>query len=73
METFFKLVLKLHFVSLNKFTYSAFMVVQVHLLKSRHCVESARIRSYSGPYFPAFRLNTERYAVKQLYRNLSGI
>ena len=26
-----------------------------------HCVKSARIRSSSCPYFPAFRLNTERY------------
>ena len=25
-------------------------------------VKSVRIRSYSGPYFPAFRLNTERYS-----------
>ena len=25
------------------------------------CVKSIRIRSYSGPYFPAFGLNTERY------------
>ena len=24
-----------------------------------HCVKSVRIRSYSGPYFPAFGLNTE--------------
>ena len=28
-----------------------------------HCVKSVRIRSYSGPYFPAFGLNTERYKV----------
>ena len=28
-----------------------------------HCVKSIRIRSYSGPYFPAFRLNLERYFV----------
>ena len=28
-----------------------------------HCVKRVRIRSYSGPYFPAFGLNTERYAV----------
>ena len=28
------------------------------------CVlENVRIRSYSGPYFPAFELNTERYSV----------
>ena len=28
-----------------------------------HCEQSVRIRSYSDPYFPAFRLNTERYSV----------
>ena len=28
-----------------------------------HCVKSVRIRSHSGPYFPAFGLNTERYSV----------
>ena len=25
----------------------------------KHCVKSVRIRSYSGPYFPAFGLNTQ--------------
>ena len=28
-----------------------------------HCVKSVRIRSYSGPHFPAFKLNMERYSV----------
>ena len=28
-----------------------------------HCVKSVRIRSFSGTYFPAFRLNTERYGL----------
>ena len=28
-----------------------------------HCVKSVRVRSYSGPHFPAFVLNTERYRV----------
>ena len=28
-----------------------------------HCVKSVRIRSFSGPHFPAFGLNTERYSV----------
>ena len=28
-----------------------------------HCLKSVRIRSFSGPYFPAFGLNTERYSV----------
>ena len=27
-----------------------------------HCVKSVRIRSFSGPYFPAFGLSTERYS-----------
>ena len=27
------------------------------------CVKSMRIRNYSGPHFPAFGLNTERYGV----------
>ena len=29
------------------------------------CVNSFRIRSYSGPYFPAFGLNMEIYFVSQ--------
>ena len=28
------------------------------------CVNSVRIRSFPGPYFPAFGLNTERYSVR---------
>ena len=30
-----------------------------------HSVKSVRIRSYSGSYFPAFGLNTERYSVSK--------
>ena len=30
---------------------------------NKHCVKSVRIRSFSGLYFSAFRLNTERYGV----------
>ena len=26
-----------------------------------HCLKSVRIRSYSGPHFPASGLNTEKY------------
>ena len=31
--------------------------------KQIRCVQRVRIRNYSGPYFPAFELNTERYEV----------
>ena len=33
------------------------------LKQDKHYVKSVRIRSYSGPYFPAFRLNTKRYEI----------
>ena len=32
-----------------------------------HCMKSVRIRSFSGPYFPSFRLNTERYRIQTEY------
>ena len=38
------------------------MFILTRLLGSIHCVKSVRIRSYSGPHFPAFGLNTERFA-----------
>ena len=34
-----------------------------HLIIILHCVKRVRIWSYSGAYFPAFGLNTERYSV----------
>ena len=42
-----------------------FKVCFFHLqwLADIHCVKNVRIRSYSGPYFRAFGLNTERYSV----------
>ena len=39
--------------------FAAKMKDCVHL----HCVKGVYIRSFSGPYFPAFGLNTERYEV----------
>ena len=31
--------------------------------ENTQCVKSVRIRCFSGPYFPAFGQNTERYGV----------
>ena len=31
------------------------------------CIKGARIRSFSGPYFPALGLNTEIYRVTDLH------
>ena len=33
------------------------------LSNNYHCVKSVRSRKFSGPYFPAFGLNTERYSL----------
>ena len=41
-------------------------------MKSLHCIKSFRIRSYSGPQFPAFGLNTERYSVSLLVQSKCG-
>ena len=32
-------------------------------MRQAHCLKSVRIRQFSGPYFPAFGLNTE-YSVR---------
>ena len=37
--------------------------INLCLVNALRCIKSVRIRSYSGPYFPAFRLNMERYEV----------
>ena len=40
-------------------TYASLLSVNVTLFL--HCMKSVCIRSYSGPYFPAFGLNMERF------------
>ena len=42
------------------------MLVEAQLMRNMYCVESVCIRSFSGPYFPAFALDTERseYSVR---------
>ena len=37
-----------------------------------YCVKSVRILSYSGSYFPAFRLNTEKYSVSLCIQSKCG-
>ena len=42
--------------------------IQIPPFISFHC----RIRIYSGPYFPAFKLNTKRYSVRILIQSKYG-
>ena len=46
--------------SLHSFVHSRIIL---SFIGDFYCVKSVRIRSYSGPHFPTFGLNTERYSV----------
>ena len=39
------------------------IIITEFLVREQHCVKSVRIQNFSGLYFPAFGLNTERYSV----------
>ena len=41
-------------------------ITEKHESEAYHCVKSVLIRSFSGPLFPAFGLNTERYSASLL-------
>ena len=45
------------------FCPKTYLVGSSQELLDEHCVKSVRIPSYSGPYSPAFGMNTERYWV----------
>ena len=40
--------------------------------ENKLCVKSVRIRNYSGPYFSALGLNTERYSVSTCIQSKCG-
>ena len=42
------------------------------LYKLKHYVKGVRIRSFSGAYFPAYGLNTERYGVSLRIQSKCG-
>ena len=47
----------------SQHTFSEELLFQSYALLFTHCVKLVRVRSYSGPYFSAFGLNTRRYGV----------
>ena len=50
----------------------SFGSLSLETLSLYYCVKSVRIRSFSGPYFPAFRLNKKRYSVSLRIRSECG-
>ena len=62
LQIFITLTLK----KVQPFGFFQFKVIYKSTTKDAtvaHYVKNVRIRSYSGPYFPAFGLNTDRYGV----------
>ena len=61
-----ELFLPVLFLFRGKFTIKNSFITTSRLIECwilSHCVKSVRIRSYSGPNFPAFGLNMKRYEV----------
>ena len=60
---------------LNYYQYYHYSDKSVLFLVSNmlhHCVKSVCIGIYSGPYFPAFGLNTDRYSVSRRIQSECG-
>ena len=55
-------------------SYDAYITFDPYLdfLNNYHCVKSAYIRSYSGPHFSTFGLNTVRYSVSLVIQSECG-
>ena len=49
-----------------------FCIWPEHYSLPAHCVKSVRIRSFSDPYFPAFRLNTDQETSEYEHVSCSG-
>ena len=48
------------------------IIITIIIIIIIHCVKSVLIGSFSGPYFPAFGLNTERYRISLRIQCKSG-
>ena len=49
------------------------IIKKEHFISFHHCIKSVHIQSYSGPHFPAFRINMERYEVYKSIQNIQSI
>ena len=57
---------------INDLYFFLIRVLLSNFADDNHWVKGARIRSYSGPHFPAFGLTMERYFVFSPYAGKSG-
>ena len=68
--------LKFQYFNFQRSNYDSFKTSEFCCKEGFHhcmyCVKSVRIRSYSGPYFPAFRLNMERCGISLRIQSKCG-
>ena len=57
------IIMEIVYVPINLFASVFFFFLQIERINFLIISKSVRIRSFSGPYFPAFGLNTERYSL----------
>ena len=50
-------------ILLSCYCFQIILTLFHEMLNHRHCIQNARMPNFSGPYFSAFGLNTERYGV----------
>ena len=73
----FKIIRLNQIIIRNTATMILMLLLTQFFCEVPHCVKSVRIRSYSGPCFPAFRLNTDRnnseygHFLRSAYRRFS--
>ena len=53
----------LNYLNLISFRAPPLIFAMLDCVRFNHCLKSIRVRSFAGPYFPAFGLNNERYSV----------
>ena len=56
----------------NPSATTGFILFCVEYISTLHYVKIVRIQSFCGPYFPVFRLNTERYGAISPYSSQIG-
>ena len=48
------------------------VITKTDLSENSHCVKVSKYGVFSGPYFPAFGLNTDRYAYLSVFSPNAG-
>ena len=54
-------------MKINIFDYICISSISIPKYASKYCTKSIQMQSFSGPYFPAFELNSGKYGPEKLH------